>query len=112
MASTFTWLLVPLGLLLAAPNAGSVCACRCVEGTARTVCTTLDEAAANPQLCASTTPHAECPIAPAGFEPQQFPPPVPGALDCREARLWEPATGGYTTTTRVCDTVRATDGLP
>src|SRR5262245_10560917 len=99
MSPFFPWL-IPLALLLSAPSASAACTCRCVEGVARTICTTLEEAAANPQLCTSMTPHAECPPAPAGFEPQQFAPPVPGAQDCREARLWDPETGSYTITTK------------
>jgi hypothetical protein len=105
------WLLW-VSALIVAPNAFGTCACRCVEGLARTVCTTLDEAAQNPVLCAPSSMRGECPAAPPGFEPQQFAPPVPGARDCREARLWDPETGGYTTTTKVCDTVRATDAEP
>jgi len=104
--------LISLGALLAVPTAFGTCACRCVEGLARTVCTTLDEAAQNPTMCAPATHRGDCPAPPEGFEPQQFTPPLPGARDCREARLWDPDTGAYTTTTRVCDTVRATDAQP
>ena len=107
MTGAIVWL-IPFGLLLAAPVASATCICRCVEGVARTVCTTLDEAAANPQLCAPSEWRGDCPAAPAGFEPQRFAPPEPGATDCREARLWDPETGAYSTTTKVCDTVRAT----
>ena len=104
--------LVSVGALLVAPGAFGTCACRCVEGLARTVCTTLDEAAQDPVLCAPQAQRGDCPAPPAGFEPQQFSPPSPGARDCREARLWDPESGGYTTTTKVCDTVRATDAQP
>src|SRR5262245_65681345 len=105
MSPFFAWL-APLALLLSAPSASAACTCRCVEGVARTICTTLEEAAANPQLCTSVTPHAERPPAPAGFEPQQFSPPGPGAQHCREARLWNPEPGTDTITTKVCHPAR------
>jgi len=90
-------------------EASAICACQCIEGVPRTLCTTIEEAADNPDRCGARSHRGECPPAPPGFEPGLFEPPAPGARDCREARLLDPATGSYSTTARVCDTVHASD---
>lgn len=93
------------------------CACQCVEGVARTLCTTLDEARANPNACGTGELVAgdrgvgeqvgeqkvACEIAPPSAEPVQRYEPPQGAVDCRGARLWDPHSNSYAVVAKVCD---------
>ena len=102
MSKRLVWLFV--GAL--ACGAGSVsanCACQCVEGVARTLCTTLDEAQADPSACGEGVQKVACEIAPTSTEaPRRYEPPH-GAVDCRGARLWDPHTNSYGVVAKVCD---------
>jgi hypothetical protein len=79
------------------------CACQCVEGVARTLCTTIDEAQANPMACGNAEQKVECEIAPPATEtPQHYEPPL-GAVDCRGARLWDPRSKSYAVVAKICE---------
>lgn len=102
MSKRLVWLLVGA----VACGAGSVsanCTCQCIEGVARTLCTTLDEAQADPSACGRGVQKVACEIAPtSAAAPQRYEPPH-GAVDCRGARLWDPHTNSYGVVAKVCD---------
>lgn len=95
-------LLVGLFAMFAVP-VWATCSCQCVEGVARTACTTADEARANPNACGSGMQRVACEtVTPPGAPPLRYPAPA-GASDCRSARLWDPRSNGYTVAAKVCD---------
>jgi hypothetical protein len=102
MSKVLIWLIA--GALACSGTAASAnCACQCIEGVARTLCTTLDEAQANPSKCGAAEQKVACDAAPSATgTPQRYEPPR-GAVDCRGARLWDPQTNGYTFVAKVCD---------
>lgn len=79
------------------------CACECIEGVARTLCTTLDEAQANPSACGEGIQKVACEPAPPSTETLQRYEPPHGAVDCRGARLWDPRSNSYAVVAKVCD---------
>lgn len=81
--------LIALGLLTLATAASANCACRCVNGEVRPICTnSLDI----PPICAPTI----CPIVPPAITPIQTPqiPPI-GTSACRQVQVLDPYTGQY-----------------
>ena len=102
MSKVVTWI---VGLVFACTTgvASANCACQCIEGVARTLCTTLDEAQANPSACGSGEQKVACETAPPVIEPVQRYQPPQGAVDCRGARLWDPRTNSYAVVAKVCD---------
>ena len=102
MSKVLAWL-VAGAFACAATGVSANCACQCIEGVARTLCTTLDEAQANPSACGTGEQKVACEIAPPATEtPQRYDPPH-GAVDCRGARLWDPRSNSYAVVARVCD---------
>jgi hypothetical protein len=81
----------------------AICSCECVDGVPRTICTQLEEAAADPSLCGLEPPLCD----PVGepLSAKRFDPP-PGARDCREAALADASAKGDPTIVKVCDTVK------
>ncbi len=90
-------------LLSVAPPAFAGCGCLCIEGTPRTLCTSILEAQLNPSLCGPTV-LAVCPALPTNevSERKQYDSPFVDGVDCREVRVWDPAEDGYTAV-KVCD---------
>ena len=80
----------------------AICSCECVDGAPRTICTKLDEAAADPSLCGLDPPLCSPVGTPASRV--RFDPP-PGARDCREAALADADGKSDPTTVKVCETV-------
>ncbi len=102
MSKGLVWLFVG-ALACGGGWASANCACQCIEGVARTLCTTLDEAQANPNTCGGGEQKVTCAVAPTSTEaPQRYEPPH-GAVDCRGARLWDPHTNSYGVVAKVCD---------
>lgn len=94
IAATFGVVAVPVS---------ATCSCQCVEGVARTACTSLEEAQANPTACGSGAQKVACDVPPASTDaPLRYEPPA-GAADCRSARLWDPRTRAYSEVAKVCD---------
>jgi len=94
-----------LVLALAFPPAATyaLCSCECVDGAPRTICTKLDEAAADPSLCGLDPPlcsPVSVPVSRARFEPP------PGAQDCREAALADASRPADPAVVKVCDTLQ------
>jgi hypothetical protein len=93
-------ILLPLALMLTA-NAWGECACFCADGTLTTMCTTVAEAKANPELCAARDP-GTCPAGPLETALVRYPSPEEGAVNCRGARVWDAARGTFADV-RLCD---------
>lgn len=105
MSKILIWLSA-VAVTCAAAAASANCACQCIEGVARTLCSTLEEAQANPNACGGADaggPRVACEIAPPSNEAVQRYAPPHGAVDCRGARLWDPHSNSYAVTAKVCD---------
>ena len=102
-------MLVSVALMFAgAPGSASAgCSCQCVEGLAHTLCSSLEEAQANPYACGAGPTRVVCPLAPVADQaPLQYPPPA-GASNCRSARLWDPHGAQYSVAAKVCEATAA-----
>jgi hypothetical protein len=78
------------------------CGCLCVDGVAKTLCQTVEEARLQPNVC---PPRQQCPELPAQWPEQSsglIDAPHKDARDCREVRIWDDAQGDYTSV-KVCD---------
>lgn len=114
MSKVLSWL-TGVAFACASGIASASCACQCFEGVARTLCTTLDEAQANPSACGLGQQVGEqlaeqlgaqkvaCETAPPVTESIQRYEPPQGAVDCRDARLWDPRSNSYAVIAKVCD---------
>jgi hypothetical protein len=90
-------------LAIGAQSASATCSCQCVEGVARTACTSVEEARANPNECGVGMQKVACDSAPPTTgSPLRYEAPA-GATDCRSARLWDPHSDSYTVVAKVCD---------
>jgi len=90
-------------LALAAGPVAATCSCQCVEGVARTACTSVGEAQADPNACGVGVQKVACDVPPPSTQPPlRFEPPA-GAVDCRSARLWDPRSNAYSAVANVCD---------
>ena len=99
-------LLVVIGML-GGPAVSADCSCQCVEGAARTVCSSLEDAQKNPNRCGVGDARVNCPLPPAPAEaPIQYAPPA-GASACRDARLWDPRSTAYTVHAKLCEATAA-----
>ncbi|MCZ6658109.1 MAG: hypothetical protein O7C67_12495 [Gammaproteobacteria bacterium] len=78
------------------------CGCLCIDGTPRTLCTSVTEAQAEPNACGLRSA-VLCPVDAEDDAPTiRYASPVEGALNCREVRIWDDAQNGYTAV-KVCD---------
>ena len=79
------------------------CGCLCVEGVAKTLCKSLDDARVQGNVCALDI---ICPEPPGEQLPRKrplrFEPPAAGAHNCREVRIWDRVQLDYTGV-KVCD---------
>ena len=86
------------------------CSCQCVEGVARTACSSVDEARRNPDECGGGGPKVACAMPPAlEASPQRYAAPK-GGTDCRDRRLWDPETNAYSVVAKVCGLAPAEAG--
>jgi hypothetical protein len=102
MSKHLSWLLTGLFAITAVP-ASATCSCQCVEGVARTACSTIEEAQTNPNACGSGPQKVACDVPPPAAEPPMHFAPPAGASDCRSARLWDPRSNAYSAVANVCD---------
>jgi hypothetical protein len=92
-----------LGGLAYSGMAAATCSCQCIDGVARTLCSTLDEARGNPSLCRDAAGLIACPTpqspnaAPALYDGPE------GTAGCHGARLWDPNSGEYGVEAKVCE---------
>ena len=96
--------LVPAILFVFGLSANANCVCMCIDGAARTVCSEIDEAQANPSACLSAYQCPQVTDVPTG---DSYVAPVEGAVHCRDAFAWNNNTKEYGTPLKVCDVVEA-----
>lgn len=99
-----------IGLIITlalAVDAQALCSCQCLEGRARTVCTTLDEAVAGGDACRHGLQRVTCPDAAPPAPAQPLESPAAGAYECRTTHLLDPAANTYSIPARVCETTPA-----
>jgi hypothetical protein len=96
-------LLIAAAVAAAAVPASATCSCQCVEGVARTACTSVEEAQADPSACGSGPQKVACEVPPLSTDaPLRYVSPE-GAVDCRSARLWDPRSNSYSAVAKVCE---------
>ena len=94
---------IVLLLLSVAPPTFGRCSCLCVDGAPRTLCTDILEAQLHPSLCGPAARNACPPLAADQVgERASYDSPFVEGVGCREVRVWNPSSGGYTAV-RVCD---------
>jgi len=99
----WTIAMLVLGGLAASGGAAATCSCQCIDGVARTLCSTLDEARGNPTLCRDAAGPIACPApgtpnaAPALYDGPE------GTALCHGARLWDPNSREYAVEAKVCE---------
>lgn len=87
--------------LFASGTAAAECACFCVDGELKTMCTTVEAAQENPTLC-SAYRSLSCPEDPGDAPTASYAPPEAGATNCRDLRIFD-ALRGVFTSIRACD---------
>jgi len=92
-------------LALASNDTSAACACFCVNGDLKTMCSSVEEAQANPTLCDATTP-VRCPTEIGAEQGATYDPPHEAAGNCRDVRVFDPGQGGFTTV-KACDVLSA-----
>lgn len=80
------------------------CACLCLEGTFRPVCTSPQALGGNLGICQALTGQG-CSSPPPAHPPAAYDPPLDEAQNCRDAQLHDAATDAFVVA-KVCD-VRA-----
>lgn len=88
------------------PLTYGACACMCVDGKSRTVCTTETEAAGTAALCTHHDADA-CPTPTGATASQPLDAPSEQAENCRTARAYDRRTGSFAHDINVCDVVAA-----
>ena len=94
-------LLVCVAAILTPVSAAARCDCLCLDGRRATVCTTLEEASLQVNACAGQRPDG-CPVNLAAPPARGYPAPEAGAVNCRDAQVYEPGAGDHSAV-RVCD---------
>jgi hypothetical protein len=92
-------------LALLSGSASADCACFCVDGNMKTLCSSVEEAQANPTLCDLSSPTA-CPSEFQGPEGATYDPPRDDTANCRDLRVYDPARGDFTSV-KACDVLNA-----
>jgi hypothetical protein len=85
-------LLLTFLLLAVGSSVWAECACLCADGELRTMCTSVGEAQANPNLC--TTNSAQCPLDSGAPSGDSYDAPE-GAVDCRSMRVWDATENAF-----------------
>ena len=102
MSKALMLLVAAVFAVIGAP-VSATCSCQCVEGVARTACTSVEEAQADPAACGSGPQKVACEVPPPSTDaPLRYASPD-GAVDCRSARLWDPRSNSYSAVAKVCD---------
>jgi hypothetical protein len=93
------------GLMLESAAVRSGCECFCVDGSLKTLCTSVTAAAERVDRCAGRVA-ARCPIRLEVDVARQYAAPVAGAENCRDAHVYDPAAGQHQAI-RICDVTPA-----
>ena len=91
--------------LLLGSAAWSDCACFCVDGNLKTLCSTVEEAQENPAVC----PLAESSVCPTSSDAASgwtYESEDEGAVNCRDVRVWD-ADDGVFHDVKACDVLSA-----
>ena len=97
--------LVFSALMLFSANAAAECACFCVSGELKTMCTTVEEAQENPVLCSAYS-RMDCPEEPGERPSASYEAPEEDATNCRDLRIFD-ALRGVFTSVKACDVLSA-----
>ncbi len=89
------------GGLFASGTAAADCACFCVDGELKTMCTTVEAAQDNPALCSAYSAMS-CPEEPGDAPTASYEAPEAGATNCRDLRVFD-ALRGVFTSIKACD---------
>lgn len=84
-------------------SAWSDCACFCVAGELKTLCTTVDEAQGNPRLCPPAD-SASCPQDDGASSNASYESPDGDAVNCRNVRVYDAVRGEYVDA-KACDVI-------
>ena len=92
-------------LMMFAGPASAECACFCVDGELKTMCTSVGEAQENPAMCGVYS-HMACPEEPGDSASASYDAPEEGATNCRDLRVYD-ALRGVFTSVKACDVLSA-----
>lgn len=92
-------------MMLFSTSASAECACFCVNGGLKTLCTTVEEAQDQPTLCSAFAPRA-CPAGSGEHTGASYDAPEDGAINCRDIRVFD-ALGGVFRDVKACDVLSA-----
>ena len=81
------------------------CACLCVDGSPKTLCTTVSEAQAEPNECPALAPNT-CPADLENVSGGVHEAPEEGATNCRDVRIWDTANDRFSNV-KACDVLSA-----
>ncbi len=70
------------------------CQCLCMDGQAKTLCSSVGEARSNVDLCGPQVP-GRCPVNLQAPAAESYPAPAEGAVNCRDVELFDPATRAH-----------------
>ncbi len=92
-------------LLTLGSTAWADCACFCMDGSPKTLCTTVSEAQAEPNECPAQSPNA-CPSDLQHVSGSPHDAPEEGATNCRDASVWDSANDRFLNV-KACDVLSA-----
>lgn len=90
-------------LMLIGSAAWSDCACFCVGGQLKTMCTAVGEAQNSPNLCPATE-SASCPIDDSAAAGASYDSPDSDAVNCRDVQVFDAIRGEYVSA-KACDVI-------
>jgi hypothetical protein len=92
-------------MMLFSTSASAECACFCVNGGLKTLCTTVEEAQEEPTLCSAFAPKA-CPSEPGEHTGASYDAPEERATNCRDIRVFDALSGSFRDV-KACDVLSA-----
>lgn len=100
MRTAMIWLL-SAGLSTAPGSALATCACLCLDGTFRTVCSAPEALQNTADVCQARSGQG-CASPPQRDQTRTYPAPAEGVGNCRDAQVFDAAADDYIVV-RVCD---------
>ena len=92
-------------LLVLGSTVWANCACFCVDGSPKTLCTTVSEAQGEPNECPALSPNS-CPADLETVSGGVHEAPEAGATNCRDVRVWDAALDRFSNV-KACDVLSA-----
>jgi len=93
--------LLAMGLAVAAGPGQADCACLCVDGSYRTVCTVPEDVRGAGNVCQAQASMG-CSVSADALQQEVYPAPVEGVNNCRAARVFDAAADEHIVA-RICD---------